>query len=434
MTDRRQFLRQAAAIGAVGLAGCSGLAASGETDDPTETADGTDPSAEGPTTPTATTSPTPDHPDEVVIGSNHPLTGSLAWTGKRLHQAVKLAATIKNENGGIQSMNGAEVTVIKGDNKGDPSLGAEVAQELVDDGAQILTGCYSSPVTNAATRVAESTGTPFVIDISVAAKILQETPLEYVYRAQPNSFAQASDHIKNIQAVAGSDLSIETAGLFYIDTTYGQSIRDGLRRAVGDTDIEIVEEATIGFGGTADTQVTKFRQADPDILIPTVFTSQLLELVSAMQDQDYWPPLFAGCATAGWNQPTFEKMGSVINGSIATEYAIDPTSQRAAAVRQRFRETYDAPMDPNVGMAFATAQVMIEAFEQAGTTNKETLNAALGKITVSDHIMAMPPIEFTKNGENKNPLSVLRQAQNLIPKIIYPDRYAQAEPKSFDGN
>lgn len=434
MTDRRQFIRQVAAVGTVGLAGCSGLAAPGETDEPTETASETDPSTEKTASPTATSSPTPDHPEEVIIGSNHPLTGSLAWTGKRLHQAVEMAATIKNENGGIQSMNGAEVTVVKGDNKGDPSLGPEVAQELVDAGAQIMTGSYSSPVTNAATRVAEATGTPFVIDISVAAKILQESQLDYVYRTQPNSWAEAADHIKNIQAVVDSDRSIETAGLFYIDTTYGQSIREGLHRAVDDTDIEIVEEATIGFGGTADTQVTKFRQADPDVLIPTVFTNQLLELVSAMQDQDYWPPLFAGCATAGWNQPTFEQMGPVINGSIATEYSIDPASQRAAAIRQRFRDTYDAPMDPNVGMAYATAQVMIEAFEQAGTTDKEALNTALGEITVSDHIMAMPPIEFSENGENKDPLSVLRQAQDLKPKIVYPDRYAQAEPQSFGGN
>lgn len=431
MTNRRQFIRGAGAAGLVGLAGCSGLAASG---DPAVTRDEDHVSDETTASPTPTVSPTSDHPDEVVIGSNHPLTGNLSWTGKRLHQAVELAATIANENGGIRSMGGADIRVLAGDNKGDPSLGSEVAQELVDEGADIMTGCYSSPVTNAATRVAESTGTPFVIDISVAADILQETPLEYVYRAQPNSWSQAADHIQNITTVAPElGVDIETAGLFYIDTTYGQAIRDGLRRAMDDTDIEIVEEATIGFGGTADTQVTRFRESDPDVIIPTVFTNQMLEFVSSMQDQDYWPSLFAGCATAGWNADTFEQMGDVINGSVSTGYAIDPTDEDSQQIKQRFTSTYEAPMEGNIGMAYATAQVIIEAFEQAGTNEKEALNRTLEQITVPDHVMAMPPITFTENGENENPLSVLDQAQDMEPHIVYPDQYAEADLVPLGG-
>lgn len=425
-SNRRQFIRGAGVAGIVGLAGCAGLA-SPNGSDPSKTHDDHG-SHETAASPTPTTSPSPDYPDEVVIGSNHPLTGNLSWTGKRLHQAVELAATIANENGGIQSMGGADVTVIKGDNKGDPSLGGEVAQELVDGGADIMTGCYSSPVTNAATRVAESTGTPFVIDISVAADILQETPLEYVYRAQPNSWSQAADHVDNITAVAPElGVELETAGLFYIDTTYGQAIGEGLRRAMEGSDLDVVEEATIGFGGTADTQVTRFREADPDVIIPTVFTNQMLEFVSSMRDQDYWPPLFAGCATAGWNASVFKQMGDAINGSVSTGYAIDPTDEASRQVRQRFMSTYEAPMEGNIGMAFATAQVMIAAFEEAGTNEKEVLNQTLEEITVPDHIMAMPPITFTERGENADPLSVLDQAQDLEPHIVYPERYAETD-------
>lgn len=434
MTNRRQFLRRAGVVGTIGLAGCTGTGQPEGTDTPNDTGEGGTDSPPPTTKSTPTPTNTPDHPDEVVLGSNHPLTGNLSWTGKRLHQAVELAATIKNEAGGIQSMDGAEVTVLKGDNKGKSELGGEVARELVDKGAQIMTGCYSSPVTNAATRVAESSGTPFVIDISVAADILQQTPLEYVYRAQPNSWSQAADHVDNITAVAPDNgLEIQSAGLFYIDTTYGQAISDGLRRTMEDRDIDVVEEATIGFGGTADTQVTRFREAEPDVIIPTVFTNQMVELVTSMKDQDYWPPLFAGCATAGWNEPTFEKMGEVINGSVSTGYAIDPTDDKARRVKQRFLETYEAPMDSNIAMAFSTAEVMIEAFEQAGTTDKDALNQALADLELADHVMAMPPITFTDKGENQNPLSVLDQAQDLKPHIVYPEKYAEADLVSFDG-
>jgi branched-chain amino acid transport system substrate-binding protein len=132
----------------------------------------------------------------VIIGSNHPLSGSLSNTGERMDQAVKLAAMIKNEAGGIESLDGAELSVVSGDNEGARELGGEVAQELIDEGASVLTGCYSSPVTSAATRTAESAGVPFVISVSVANSILQETQLNYAYRPQPPANQMAVDHAR----------------------------------------------------------------------------------------------------------------------------------------------------------------------------------------------------------------------------------------------
>ncbi|MFB6197480.1 MAG: ABC transporter substrate-binding protein, partial [Halobacteriaceae archaeon] len=121
-------------------------------------------------------------PDEIVIGSIHPFTGPTSYQGQRLHNAMKLAATVKNENGGIQSLQGAKVRLLKGDHKNKPSVGAEVAKELIDQGAAILTGTYASSVANAVTQVAESKGIPFVMDVAANPTILQDTQLKYSYR------------------------------------------------------------------------------------------------------------------------------------------------------------------------------------------------------------------------------------------------------------
>lgn len=419
--SRRAFLATSATASLVSLVGCLGDDGGGN-----DGGDGQETSSDGGTVGSTKTT---DYPDEVVIGSVHPLTGSTSYVGKRLHNAVELAATIKNENGGIQSMDGATVRVVERDHKNDPTVGGEVTRELVDEGADVLTGTYSSPVTSAATRVAETQQVPFVIDISVAASILQERDLNYVYRAQPNSWSQASDAVRGLRAVADSaGIDVSTIGLFYVDTTYGQAIRDGLRRATADTDLEIVAETTIGFGGTADTQVTKLRRADPDVVVPTAFTNQMLELVGAMKNQEYWPKVLAGCATGGMNHETFTKMGDVINGELTSGYGMDPNTDKKERVNQRFMETYDtASMTANVAMAYSTGEVLIEAFEQAATTDADELNRTLQNFEVTDHIMAMPPISFDENGENANPLSVTSQVQDLETQIVYPDRYAEAE-------
>ncbi|MFB6253845.1 MAG: ABC transporter substrate-binding protein [Halobacteriaceae archaeon] len=431
MTNRRQFLRNAGLAGVIGLAGCTGNEKNPEGNQNLKatTTNKTTETTETDTTTESTT--TTNTPDEVVIGSIHPFTGPTSYVGTRLHQALKLAAKIKNENGGIKSLGGAKVRVVKGDHKNKPATGAEVAKELINQGVDVLTGTYSSPVASAVAKVAETQQVPFVIDIAVAASILQKRKLDYVYRVQPNSWSQAADHVTGITAIADqANIDVGSAALFYVDMTYGHAIKKGLERAFKDTSIEVVEKSTIGFGGTADTQVTKFRQANPDILIPTVFTNQMLELVDSMQDQNYWPKMFAPCASAGMNPKTFKKMGKVINGALPTGYAINPHKKKAEQINKRYMKTYDtASMTANVAVAYTTGEVLTNTFEEAGSTDPQKLNRTLEKIKVSDHILAMPPISFTKRGENANPLSVTSQVQNMQNKIVYPDRYAEANIK-----
>lgn len=422
-SDRRSFVRYTGAAGALALAGCIGIDdgnEDGNTSDDGTSDDGTD----GGSTSNGD-DPTP------VIGSNHPLTGAIAFTGERMDQAVQLAATIKNEQGGIESMGGAEIEVVSEDNQGRQELGSEAAQNLVDDGAHVLTGCFSSPVTEDATRVAESERTPFVISSAVDASILQETPLEYVYRPQPSSDRMAANHANMMtEVLEDHDLEVETAGLFYLDNSYGQSIRNGLRDALPDNGVEVIEEVAINFGQTPETAVTRFRESAPDTVIATTFETQTIELIAEMENQDYVPPLLSGVANAAFESPdALEDIGEVANGAITTGYSRDLTKERARSVNERYEDEYGYPMNNNVAMAYGATEVIIQAFEEAGTTDRETLNETLKDIEVSEHILAMPPVTFREDGENENALANLKQIQDLEPKIIAPEEYAQTEPR-----
>ena len=444
-TSRRRFLAAGATATALSLAGCLGGSDGQDTADGggngdgggsgdgggngDESENGNDDTAtpgDGAGT-TATTAG--DAPDEVVIGAIHPLTGGTSYTGTRCYQAIDLAATVATENGGIESMGGAEVTVLNRDHANDPSRAGEAVRELADEGADILTGTYSSGVTSAVATAAERQGIPFVIDVSTAASILQEREFEYVYRTQPNSREMARNTVTHTLAGAqAAGFEPETVGLFYIDTTYGQSISEGLRTAVEEAGLELVREETIGFGETADTQVTSLREADPDILFPTVFPQQFMGLIGSMKDQDYWPPVFSGAASAGFTAENFQEIGDVIEGSLSTGFRLDRSEERVRQLSQRFAGEYDtAPMASNQGMSYATAQVMVAAFEQAGTTDPEALNTALGELTVSDHVMAMPPITFREDGENANALATTAQVQDLEIATVYPEEFAAAE-------
>ena len=410
--DRRKFLKYGGATGIAAFAGCTGNGNGNGNGGNGNGGNG-------------------NGADTVTIGSNHPLTGDLSATGTRMDNAVQLAAMRKNDEGGIESLDGAEIEVISGDNEGEQELGSEVAQDLVADGADVLTGCFSSPVTSAATRVAERERIPFVISVSVANDILQETQLDYVYRPQPSARQMGIDQADLMPTVARDNgVDVDTAALFYIDISFGQSIRDTLREELPENGVEVVDEVAIGFGETADTQVSRIRDADPDAVIATTYEAGTIELVRAMDNQDYRPPVLSGCANAALNDiSSLEEMGETANGALATNFALDPTNDRAAEVRQQFEEEFDQSFDANVAMTYASTEVIIEAIEQAGSADPEDINDTLRGITVENHIAAMPPISFQENGENENALAPLFQVQDLTDRVVAPEEYAEATPQ-----
>lgn len=398
VTGRRRFIKYVGATGAVAMAGCLG--------DDDESA------------------------DEVIIGSNHPLSGSLGDTGTRMDNAVNLAATMKNEDGGIESLDGAEIQVVSGDNEGDQELGGEVTDELVEDeGAHVLTGCFSSPVTSAATVAAEAQQVPFVISVSVANDILQAQQMEYSYRPQPPADTMAFDLADLLpEVIRNEGGTIETAGIYYIDINFGQSVRDSLRDYLPDQDIEIVEEVGVGFGETPDVQATALRDADPDVVIPISYQAETVNLMSAMNNIDYQPTYIAGCANEAMNdEAAIAEMGDIVEGQFGTNFGLNPTLDRAETIQDRYEDEFDLGFDANIAMTFAATEVIIAALEEAGSTDPEEINTALSEITVDDHIAAMPEITFDDMGENENAIAPLFQIQDGDDQIVYPEEFAATD-------
>ncbi|WP_411964568.1 ABC transporter substrate-binding protein [Haloferax sp. YSMS24] len=432
-SNRRRFLKATgASVAALTLAGCTSDDAGGNGGD--SGGSGGDSGGNGDSGGSqGTTTGTPEQSvEEIIIGSNHPLSGGLAATGVGMSNAIKLAAMRKNEEGGIESLGGAEVKVIEGDNQGKQELGGQVSEELLSDGAHVLTGCYSSPVTTAATQVAERQGVPFVISIAAADNILQGRGFNYIYRPQPPARRLASDYADLVPSVirdAGG--TIETAGLFYINNSYGQAIRDSLREFLPQQNVEIVEETAIEFGASdANTQVSKLRSADPDTIIATTYVAGGVLLAQALQDQDYRPPYLTASASATFtDDKAVSDIGEFANGVMDNNYALNPTIDKTAEVRSQFLDNYDQEFSASVGMAYTAGEVIIQAVEEAGSDDPDDINEALKSLQYDDHISAMGTIEFNDEGENLNALGPVNQVQDLSVKVVYPEEYAEASPQ-----
>lgn len=429
-TTRRKYLK-AAGVGATALlAGCTG-------DDGGGTGDGEDTTDGGTTTGDSGGST----PEEILIGGNHPLSGSLSRAGQAMANSGKLAVKHVNEggvipgfeNGGIPALNGAKLKWKAKDNKGDPQLGAEVEQQLIEAGAKVITGCYSSPVTLSATQIAERKGCPHIVDVSVADEILQGRQTNWTYRAAPSAQRFSKNYAEFMPEIArANNKPMETASLVYLNTAFGQSMRDHLKDFLPRHDVKLILEEAYSFGqASMNTAATKVKQADADAFIFVGYGTGGIRMMNAFQNINYRPPLLTGSATPTFTSPNIVKeIGKFINGGFGNNYDYNYDLDWTDVIYADYRKLIGEPLNViHTVMTYTVVVVAANAIQKAGSATRADINKAIKDIKVSKHPASMGPIIFKKNGENKNALAPMLQVQDLKPVIVWPKKYQQAQPK-----
>lgn len=446
--NRRQYLRTVGAGVFAGLAGCmggddgDGTGGSGGDggDGGTSGGDGGSGSSGGDDGGSGGSTGTPGSSvDEVVIGGNHPLSGALSSAGTAMSNAGKVAAMHINEggivpgfdDGGIPNLDGATVRFVSRDNEGTQELGAEVHNQLLDEGAVIFTGCYSSPVTLAATQVAEREGVPHIIDVSVANEILQGRGMDYTYRIQTPASGMAGNYAEFMPALARENgQTMDTASLVYLDNAFGQSIRNTLQDVLPEQDVELVDEMAFSFGKeNMDTEATRVKQADADAFIFVGYGGGGTRMMESLQNVDYRPPLLTGTSTPTFtDEDVIAQIGRFANGGFGNNYEFDYSLEWTDRIFADYRVEYGRPLGVTHSvMTYTMVVVAANAINEAGSDDPEEINQALENITVEDHPAASGPVTFQDNGENANALSPMLQVQNLEANVVWPEEYAQAD-------
>lgn len=422
--SRRSYLKAIGVGSIAGLAGCTG--GDDETGGETTT-------TEEQTTAATTATTSGGSAEEYVIGANHPLSGFLARAGNQMTKAAQIAAQHVNESGGIEALDGSTLTIVSKDNEAAQELGGEIETELIEEeGAIANIGCYSSPVTIAASQVAERSGVPHVIDVSVADRILQDRQMNYTYRIQTPASGMAGNYADFMPEIARSNgKSMDTASLVYLDNAFGQSIRNTLQERLPGEGVELVEEMAYSFGQESmDTEATQVKQADADAFIFVGYGNGGLRMLSSLQNVDYRPPLLTGTSTPLFtDSAVVREAGKFANYGFGNNYAFDPNKELTDKVFADFRTRFSEPIEvTHTVMSYCAVITIAAAMEAAGSADPEDINTALEDVTVEDHPAASGPISFAENGENENALSPMWQVQNLEPVLVWPEQYQQVAP------
>lgn len=359
----------------------------------------------------------------ILIGSIHPITGSMAYEGQALVNAQQIAVDIINENGGI---NGKRLELKVVDSMGTAGGAATAAQKLINMNVCALTGTYTSGSAQVVSRSAEKFGIPYVVTVASSDSLLTNG-YKYTFRIQPSITTFSENFLNYFKQIKTEDM--KTVAFIYEDSNYGTGIAEYINKNIDKVGLEVV--GMIPYSATASTlsaEVTKLVALSPDVVIPIGYYSDQILLSKELIERKITFPCIIGVANGAFSDAKFvETFGEDANGIFDINYRYNPNSEEAKQLLAAYKEAYNDDIPVSAIYGYESIMVIADALRRAESTDAQDLHKALCETNITDHILPQNEIRFDETGENINSAGVLIQIQNGKQVIVYPEEYAEAE-------
>ncbi|MDH3762329.1 MAG: ABC transporter substrate-binding protein [Gammaproteobacteria bacterium] len=385
--------------------------------------------------------------DSVKIGVLYPLTGPVAQVGKDAVAAVETAIDIINNSHdidmplakqkGLSGLGGAQITIVVGDHGGKAEVGVgETEKMLNSDKVHAMFGAYYSSVTGAASQVSERAGIPWVNGESTSPK-LTTRGLKYFFRVTPHDgeFTQLMfEFLNDFNSKNGGKL--KSVGIIHEDTLWGSDSGGTQKRMAAEQGYEVIEKISYKAKTTTlSSEVQRLKAKNPDVLMPSSYTSDAFLFLNTAKELDYNPKLLVA-QNAGYTDPKFiETMGAKAEGVITrspfnTDLA--STIPLIGKVNELFkthsggRDLSDVP-----ARAFTGFMALANAINNAASTDPKKIRKALQELDMSSESLIVPyrGVKFGKDGQNEKTRGILMQVQNGKYCTVYPFELAACELK-----
>jgi branched-chain amino acid transport system substrate-binding protein len=372
--------------------------------------------------------------EEITLGAAISLTGKYSTNGIHAKNGYEFTVDKINAAGGVDV--GGEkhkIKVIYYDDESTPARGAQLAERLISqDGVQYMLGPYSSGMTKAIAPVTEKYQIPMV-EAEGASRSLFNKGYKYIFAVLSTSelylspaLDLAADMAKS-QGKTNADVRIAMA---FENDPFSQDVRAGVTDDAKRLGMQIIVDDQLprDLSDMAAT-LTKVKALKPDVLLVSGHSKGAATAVRQIGEMGVSVPLIAitHCEAAD----VTGKYGDAANGILCpTQWAetlsySDPFFGSASEYEAEFKATYPEYAERKVpyqtAQASAAVWVFKDAFERAGTLDKEAVRDALA---ATDMKTFYGGIKFSEAGNNTAKPMVLRQIQDGEYKVVAPPKFA----------
>ena len=372
--------------------------------------------------------------EEITLGSAISLTGKYATNGVHTQNGYEYAISkIKQADGININSRCYNFKVVYYDDESKGDRGATLIERLISqDNIQYILGPYSSGLVKAIAPVTEKYRIPMV-EAEGASRSLFNKGYKYLFAVLSTSeqyLASAIALAAEKAIESGKDPSSVKVAVAVENDPFSLDIRAGVLEDAKKYKMKIVVDEQLPRDlSDMSAILTKVKVLKPDVLIVSGHSKGAATAVRQIGEQRINVPMIAltHCEAAD----VVGKFGATANDILcSTQWAetlsySDAIFGTAAEYERGFKAAY--PEYQNRSVPYQTAQasaavyVMKDAFERAGSLDKEALRDALAQTDLSTFY---GQIRFSEAGNNIAKPMVLRQIQNGKYNVVAPSKFA----------
>jgi branched-chain amino acid transport system substrate-binding protein len=383
---------------------------------------------------------------EVRIGVLVPRSGASAAAGaEALHGAELAAALVNGEEGeaaslagagseGLAGLGGAKFTLVAGDTKSSPEVGAAEAARLVAQERVVgLVGAYDAAVTEAASQRTERRGLPFVNGDSPAGYLTQRG-LNWFFRTGPTDRMLGEAMYSTLLQ---QNIPPKRIGQLYTSDPAGETLHDVLHNLAPEAGYE--EHGMVSFAPGKPNLVPELEEMRDvekaeGLFIMTPTASDTVRVLKTMETMGYRPPQIFAFGDAFSEPRMLQAAGTAGEGvfySTAWSPRIAGRSGIAKAVMERYEQRFNQPMTETAAGTFTAVLMLAEAIDNAGSTDPQRVRAALLNLDIPGRETIMPwsGVRFDATSrQNVAANGVVEQRVGDAFRVVFPAELRVAEP------
>ncbi len=372
--------------------------------------------------------------EDIHIGSAISLTGKYATNGIHAKNGYEFAIKKIDEAGGVKvdgKCYNFKVTYYDDESKGD--RGATLAERLINqDGVQYMLGPYSSGLTKAIAPITEKYKIPMV-EAEGASRSLFNKGYKYIFAVLSTSeqyLASAITLAAEKAKESGKSVSSVKVAVAVENDPFSLDIRAGVTEDAAKLGMKVVIDEKLPRDlSDMSAILTKVKLLKPDVLIVSGHSKGAATAVRQIGEQNISVPMVAitHCEAAD----VTGKFGDAANDLLcSTQWSEtlsyeDPLFGTASNYEKEFKMAFPEYASKKVpyqtAQASAAVYVFKDAFERAGSLDKEAVRNALA---ATDLKTFYGGIKFSAAGNNIAKPMVLRQIQNGKYNVVAPSAFA----------
>lgn len=382
---------------------------------------------------------------EIAIGIIYPMSGASAQVGVDARHAYETALDIINKahaldlpgakDAGLPGLGGAKIKLIFADHQADPQKGrAEAERMITQDKVVAIIGAFHSSVSATVSQTCERYEVPYVAADS-SSPSLHRRGLKYFFRPSPHdeSFSAAMFDFLDMQKKSGK--KIETVALFFEDTIFGTDSANVQRKLAAARGYKVVADLKYKANSPSLTaEVQQLKSADPDVLLPSSYTTDALLLVKTMAELGYKPKNIIAQAAGFSEKSVFDAVGDKLEGLISrASFSLDLATKRPAiaVVNDMFKARAARDLNDNTARQVMALLILADAIDRAKATEGAKIRAALAATDIpgSRTIMPWSRVKFGEDGQSVGADPVLIQYIGQKFVTVFPADVAVAPAK-----